>query len=320
MELKKFFLAFMLIVVTIAGFNSCDKNVSESETHSQSFTLGETSYAIDNAFTVENINDSHGNIYNAVVLGQGQIIGNAGEGKAVILVFKGDIQPGTYTMSYNSMNPTSNYPKYYFIQIKVEDIVNFSLDDLMTQDGYYVANDGSFTLEKDGDVFTITTDGIEVENINDAAVVETSSVDLESDLLSYVLPTIEEGNVDGVNIVFSGILKMKIEFLDMYCLAFLTAYGDVFGFTLPASYINGIPEDAYSFVNHMIIYFSLTDITTVKYARCEGEVRVTRDNNIYNIDMKDLVFSNRDIKISRLHYVGEMLYYDFQIPFLDENP
>ena len=320
MELKKLFLAFMLIAVTIAGFTSCEKNVSESDTHSQTFTLGEPSYDIENAYTVENIHDSLGNIYNAVVVGQGQIIGNAGEGKAVILVFKGDIQSGTYTMSYDPYNPTINYPKYYFSELEVEDFINFNLYDLMEQDRFYVANSGSFTLEKDGDVFTITTDGVEVENIKDAAIVETSSVDLESDLLSYVLPTIEEGNIDGVNIVFSGVLKMKIELLDMYFLAFLTANGDVFGFTLPASYINGIPEDAYSFVNHKIIYFSLMDITTVKNAICEGEVRVTRDNNIYNIDMKDLVFSNSDIKISRLHYVGEMLYYDFQIPFLDENP
>ena len=175
MELYKLLFLLTFIAVTTGRFSSCEKTVSESETHSQTFTLGETTYDINNAYTVENINDSLGNIYNAVVLGQGQLIGtNGGESRAVILVFNDDIESGTYTMSNNP----SNYPKYYFIEMEVEDIVNFSLDDLMNQEDFYVANSGSFTLEKDGDVFTITTDGIEVEKINDASVVETSSVDL----------------------------------------------------------------------------------------------------------------------------------------------
>lgn len=316
MVLKKLFLAFMLIAVTIAGFTSCEKTVSESDTHSQTFTLGESSYDIENAYTVENIHDSLGNIYNAVVVGQGQIIGNTGEGKAVILVFKGDIQSGTYTMSnnpansFNPVNPTSNYPKYYFIQMKAEDIVNFNLYDLMDQDVFYVANSGSFTLEKNGDVYTITTDGIEVEKTNDAFVVETSSVDLESGVLSYVLPTIEEGNVDGVNIITSGIFKMKMLMVDTYIVAFLTANYDIIGLTSQVPFSNGIPEDAYTYLQYPIVYISAMDVTTVKVASW-GEIRVTRDNNIYCIDMKDLVFSDKTI--SRLHYVGEMVHFDFPI-------
>lgn len=306
MELYKLLLLFMFIAVTTGRFSGCEKNVSESDTHRQTFTLGETSYAIDNAYTVENINDSLGNIYNAVVLGQGQIIGNAGEGKAVILVFKGDIQSGTYTMSYNP----SNYPKYYFIEMEVEDLVNFSLDDLMNQEDFYVANSGSFTLEKDGDVFTITTDGIEVEKIKDASVVETSSVDLESDVLSYVLPTIEEGNVDGVNIITSGIFKMKMLMVDTYIVAFLTEYGDIIGLISQVPLTNGIPEDAYSYIQYQIVYIPAMNIDAPDFASW-GEIRVTRDNNIYCIDMKDLVFSNKTI--SRLHYVGEMVHFDFTI-------
>ena len=65
--MKKLFLTFMLVAAVATSFVSCRKTTNDSDTHTQKFTLGTTSFDINNALTIESIQDS-GLIYNAIVL------------------------------------------------------------------------------------------------------------------------------------------------------------------------------------------------------------------------------------------------------------
>ena len=308
--MKKLFLASMLIAAFAMSFVSCEKKTTESETHSQTFTLGETSYSIDNAITIENIKYNGSQTYNAIVLSQSQMIGNnGGEGEGVIIVFQGAITAGTYNPTYNPLNPTVSFPKYFVAELEVEDIVNFSIDDLLDQDDVYVATSGSFTLEIDGTTYTITTDGIEVEKVKDTAVVETSSVDYEGGVDRYVLATVEEGDINGTNIVTAGVTKYKVFTMDMYIAAFIAENADMIGFISQASMANGIPTGTYSYQNYPIIYVSGMNIKDPKTAT-NGTITVARDGDIYTIDMTDMQFTGID-GIFNLHYVGTMPYFDF---------
>lgn len=68
--MKKFFFSIMLAAAVATGLMSCNKTTSLSDTHTQKYTLGETSYDINNAFAIENIKDSIGQIYNVIMLSQ----------------------------------------------------------------------------------------------------------------------------------------------------------------------------------------------------------------------------------------------------------
>lgn len=308
--MKKLFLALMLVAAFAMSFVSCEKKTTESETHSQTFTLGETSYSIDNAVTIENIKYNGSQTYNAIVLSQGQMIGNnGGEGKGVVIVFQGAITAGTYNPTYNPLNPTVSFPKYIVAELEVEDIVNFSVEDLLNQDDVYVASSGSFTLEMDQNQFTITTDGIEVEKVKDPAVIETSSVDYEGGVARYTLAEVEEGNINGTNIVTAGVTKYKVFMMDMYIAAFIAENTDMIGFISQASMANGIPAGTYSYQNYPIIYVNGMNIKEPKSAT-EGTITVARDGDIYTIDMTGMQFTGVD-GIFNLHYVGTMPYFDF---------
>lgn len=73
--MKKLFLVFTLIAAVATSFMSCQKTTTDSDTHTQKYTLGATSFDINNAFTIENIKDSVGQVYNAIMLSQTEEVG-----------------------------------------------------------------------------------------------------------------------------------------------------------------------------------------------------------------------------------------------------
>lgn len=307
--MKKLFLSLMLIAALAFGFTSCDKTTSSSDTHSQTFTLGETTYDIDNVITIENIKyEGDENTYNAIVLSQGQMIGNTGgEGQGVAIVFKGDINPGTYNFTGNE----NEYPKYVFADLTVEDIVNFDIDNLDDDDAYYAIS-GSLTLGVDEDIFDITTDGIEVENVKDPAIVETSSVDYEGEAARYVLATVEPGSVfnngeTDANIVTAGTTKYNLMFIETQIVSFITETGDMLGFTSTTPFTNGIPTGEFTNSDYPIILIEGMNINAPKFAS-NGNIVIAKAGNEYTIDI-----ANIDVNggVYTLHYVGTMPYFDF---------
>lgn len=296
----------MLVAAFAMSFVSCEKKTTESETHSQTFTLGETSYSIDNAITIENIQYNGSQNYNAIVLSQSQMTGeNGGKGEGVVIVFQGAITAGTYNPTFDPYNPTVSFPKYFVAELEVEDIVNFSINNLMSQEDVYVASAGSFTLEMDGDIFTITTDGIEVEKISDPAIIETSSVDYEGDVDRYILATVEEGNFNGTNIVTAGTTKYKIAIVQTDIVAFITENADMIALVSA----NGIPEGTFTYSDYPVVYIPTMNTANAKNAT-GGEITISKDGEIYTIDMTGLVFDGM-AGTSALHYVGTMPYFEF---------
>ena len=304
--MKKLFLSLMLVAAVATAFVGCKKNASESDTHSQSFTLGETTYSVDNSVTIENIQYNDKQIYNAIVLSTGQMIGdNSGEGQSIVIVFRGNFTAGTYNLSTN----LESFPKYFFGELEVEDIVNFSIDDLMEQEGVYMANSGSFTLEMDGDFFTITTDGVEVEKIKDPAIVETSSADYEGDMLRYVLARVEEGTLNEANIVTAGRTEYKLWFIDTQIVAFITEEGDMLGFTSSTPFTDGVPTGEFTNDDYLIILVEDMNIKAPKPAT-SGNINISKDGETYTIDITGVEFNGVEDTYS-MHYVGTMPYFDF---------
>ena len=296
----------MLVAAVATAFVGCKKNASESDTHSQSFTLGETTYSVDNSVTIENIQYNDRQSYNAIVLSTGQMIGdNSGEGQSIVIVFRGNFTAGTYNLSTD----LESFPKYFFGELEVEDIVNFSIDDLMEQDGVYMANSGSFTLEMDGDFFTITTDGVEVEKIKDPAVFETSSADYEGDMLRYVLARVEEGTLNEANIVTAGRTEYKILFIETQIVSFITENADMIGFTSTTPFSNGIPTGEFTNDDYPIIMLEEMNINAPRFAK-SGNINISKDGETYTIDITGVEFNGVEDTYS-MHYVGTMPYFDF---------
>ena len=295
----------MLVAAVATSFTSCKKNASDSDTHSQTFTLGETTYDIDNAITIENIQYEGSDIYNAIVLSQGQMIGNnGGEGRGVIVFFKGNITAGTYNMTGND----NDYPKYVFASLTVEDIVNFDFNNLDDEESYF-ATSGSFTLEIDDDTYTITTDGIEVENAKDPAIVETSSVDYEGSVARYRLADVVEGNLNGVNIVTAGTTKRDLVFVETQIVAFITENGDMLGFTSQTPFTNDIPTGEFTNNDYPIIMLEDMNANSPRFAT-SGNIVISKDGNNYTIDITNINFSGVSDTYT-MHYVGTMPYFDF---------
>ena len=312
--MKKLFLAFMLVAAVATSFVSCRKTTNDSDTHTQKFTLGATSFDINNAFTIESIKDSS-LIYNAIVLAQGDYVGTLGsKTKGAIIVFRGDFTPGTHNLVFDPQQPLAHFPMYIIAEHEVDNIINFSLDNLMNQADVYVADNGSFTLEMDQDQFTVTTSNIEVKNVKDLAQVKTSSVDFEDNMLRYVLSTVEEGNFNGTNVVTAGRTKLNILSTLYDVVAFITANGDLIGFISGTPFDNGIPEGTYSNDDNSIIYLQRMSLQTLKFAS-SGEASVTRNGDTYTINMTGLDIDGIS-GTPTMHYVGTMPEFDF--PFPDE--
>lgn len=303
--MKKVFFSLMLIAALALGFTNCNKNTSESETHSQTFTFGETTYDIDNVITIENIQYNGSQIYNAIVFSQGQMIGNnGGEGRGIVIIFRGDFTAGTYNMTFDPAHPTNNFPMYIYTELEVEDIVNFNIDDLMAQDDVYAASSGSFTLEMDGDMFTVTTDGIEVEKVSDAAIVETSSVDCESEVARYVLATVEEGNINGVNIVTAGATKLTYLMMEQKVVCFITETGDMMAYMYQGS---SIPTG--TFDNATLLYVNGMDINNGIKAG-QGTITIEKNDDVYTVNIPEVTIDGQQYT---LHYVGTLPTFD--LPF-----
>ena len=309
-NMKKLFLALMLVAVVAAGFMGCEKNTSDSENHSQTFTLGETEFAIDNAISILNIQYQGSDVYNTIILSHGNMIGETGgEGQGVVILFKGDITTGTYYMSEEE----EAYPKYFIGQVGIEDIVNFDIENYENNEDAYMAITGSFTLEDVDGKYVITTDGIEVINYKDNTL-EASSVDFEGETNDFVLATVLEGTLNHEEmvepIVTAGTTHINLELLgivliDDYVACFITEEGNFIGFKSDHS-LADVPVGTFTNDDYTIIYAEGMDITNIKDAS-EGEISITESEGWYTVNIHATI---NDIEYT-LHYVGTIPNFDF---------
>ena len=310
--MKKLFLTFMLVAAVATSFLGCRKTTNDSDTHTQKYTLGATSYDIKNAVTIENIHGSV-NTYNAIVLSQSEYVGDYGSnGKAAVIVFQGGFTSGTHNLVYDPEHPTDHFPMYLIAELEVDNIVNFCIDSLLNQADVYVADAGSFTLEMDQNTFTVTTTGIQVKKANDLTQTTTSSVDFEDNMLRYVLATVEEGNFNGTSIATAGTTKLNIFSTPYYVVAFITTNGDLIGFISETSFDNGIPVGTYSSSDNSIIYVQGMSLSTLKFAS-SGSISVARNGDTYTINMTGLSIEGIS-GTPTMHYVGTMPNFDFPFP------
>ena len=301
--MKKLFLSLMLVAGLAAGFTSCDKQDNESTDHAQAFTLGETSYHVDNAITIQNIQYEGSDIYNAIVLSTGNMIGETGgEGQGVVMLFKGNITAGTYTMSASE----NAYPKYFFTEVSIEDIVAFDPENFEDNGAAYMAIAGAFTLEDNDGKYVITTDGIEVRNCGDETIIETSSVDFEGYTEDFVLATVVEGNLNGEDIVTAGTTGITVMIMNFNVACFITEEGNFIGFESTDSFASGLPVGEFTNSQYPIILVEAMDIETLKPAS-DGTITIAKDDDYYTIDITATI-NGTDYT---MHYVGTMPYVDF---------
>ncbi len=306
--MKKLFLSLMLVAAVAAGFVGCKKNASESETHTQTFALGETSYDIEHAITIENIQYQGSQIYNAIVVYTGKLVGQSGgEGKGVAILFKGDISAGTHSLSAND----EDYPKYIFADLSVTDIVNFDITQLLDNDEAYIATSGSLTLAISDGTYTITTSGIEVENASDPNNTETSSVDYEGSVARYILATVDEGTINDDNIVTAGSTSLDLLFGKTEIVAFISDKADMIGFTSSTPFTDGIPTGEFTYHDYPIIYMQGMNLNAFKSAK-SGNITISKDGEKYTIDITDVEFNGVE-GVFTLHYIGTMPIFDFPL-------
>ncbi len=299
----------MLAAALAFGFTSCDKTTTTSDTHSQTFTLGETSYPVDNVVTIENIQSDGSDVYNAILLYTGKLIGDTGgECKGVTIIFKGDIIDGTYNLSGDD----NYFPKYVFADVSINNIINFDIWEL-ADDNAYIATSGSFTLENTDDGYVVTTSSIEVENTWDPSIVETSSVDYEGASATYRLATVQEGTLnDGeadANVVTAGTTKYTLMVVETNVACFITDSGDMIGFTSMQSFADGVPEGQYTNSDYPIIQVNIMDLEHFHPAT-SGSISVAKDGDVYTIDITDAAING---KTYNMHYVGTLPYFNLPI-------
>ncbi|MBO7073688.1 MAG: hypothetical protein J6W12_02080 [Bacteroidales bacterium] len=307
--MKKVFFSLMLAAALAFGFISCDKTTTTSDTHSQTFTLGETSYPVDNVVTIENIQSDGSDVYNAILLYTGKLIGDTGgECKGVTIIFKGDIIDGTYNLSGDD----NYFPKYVFADVSINNIINFDIWEL-ADDNAYIATSGSFTLENTDDGYVVTTSSIEVENTWDPSIVETSSVDYEGASATYRLATVQEGTLnDGeadANVVTAGTTKYTLMVVETNVACFITDSGDMIGFTSMQSFADGVPEGQYTNSDYPIIQVNIMDLEHFHPAT-SGSISVAKDGDVYTIDITDAAING---KTYNMHYVGTLPYFNLPI-------
>lgn len=299
----------MLAAALAFGFTSCDKTTTTSDTHSQTFTLGETSYPVDNVVTIENIQSDGSDVYNAILLYTGKLIGDTGgECKGVTIIFKGDIIDGTYNLSGDD----NYFPKYVFADVSINNIINFDIWEL-ADDNAYIATSGSFTLENTDDGYVVTTSSIEVKNTWDPSIVETSSVDYEGASATYRLATVQEGTLnDGeadANVVTAGTTKYTLMVVETNVACFITDSGDMIGFTSMQSFADGVPEGQYTNSDYPIIQVNIMDLEHFHPAT-SGSISVAKDGDVYTIDITDAAING---KTYNMHYVGTLPYFNLPI-------
>ncbi len=300
--MKKLFLSLMLVAGLAAGFSSCQK-LNDSGTHSQTFTLESDTCDIQSAITIENIKyEDSDDIYNALILSNGEFTGNAGNGKGVIIVFKDEISEGIYDLS----NDLTTFPKYLYTNVAVDDIVSFDLADLQDDDDVYVAYTGSLTIEIIGDEYTVTTKNVEVENAINTNIFYSSSVDFEGTPISYVLADVYEGSIsDGTeedDIVTAGSMKYQLLMIEQNMVCFFTEEGDMMCFTYQG---NSIPTGTLSGCNILLVEDMNIENSLLASG---GEINVELEGDTYTVDITDATING---KTYTLHYMGTLPYFDF---------
>ena len=312
--MKKLILVFTLIASVATSFMGCRKTTNDSDTHTQKYTLGDTSYDINNAMTIENIKDSVGQVYNAIMLSQTEEIGYFGsKTKGVFIVFKDDFASGIYNLAFDPEQPLNHFPMYIVTEYEVGNMLTFSLSNFLNQADAYAARSGSFTLAMDGDQFTITGTGIEVKKIKDQTQVSTSSVDFEDNMIRFVLSDVVEGDFNGTNIVTAGRTTLNILGTMTDVATFITENGNIIGFSSSTDSGADLPTGTFTYNDRDIFYIQDMTVTTIKYAT-SGEISVAKNGNTYTIDMTGLTIDGIS-GTPALHYVGAMPKFDF--PFSD---
>jgi hypothetical protein len=312
--MKKLILVFTLIASVATSFMGCRKTTNDSDTHTQKYTLGDTSYDINNAMTIENIKDSVGQVYNAIMLSQTEEIGYFGsKTKGVFIVFSGDFESGTYNLAFDPEQPLNHFPMYIVTAYEVGNMLTFSLSNFLNQADAYAARSGSFTLAMDGDQFTVTGTGIEVKKIKDQTQVSTSSVDFEDNMIRFVLSNVVEGDFNGTNIVTAGRTTLNILGTMTDVATFITENGNIIGFSSSSASGDDLSTGTFTYNDRDIFYIQDMTVTTIKYAT-SGEISVAKDGDTYTIDMTGLTIDGFS-GTPTMHYVGTMPKFDF--PFSD---
>lgn len=302
--MKKVFFSLMLIAAFAAGFTSCKKDENDTNSHSQTFSLGGTSYDVNNALTITNIRYEGNEIYNAIVLSNGSLTNNNGaESRGIIIAFKGDITSGTYTLSGDA----TAYPKYAFSSLNIADIASFDIENFFDNGNAYVGTTGSFTLEVDGGTYTITTEGIEVENVLDPSIIETSSVDYEGSSIVYELATVINGNLNNDVIATAGRTKYNLMFIETQIAAFITYSGNMIGLTSRSSFTDGLPVGEFTNSDFPIIYLEGMNINAPKFAM-SGNIVIAKDGDTYTIDITNATINGDNYE---MHYEGTLPFFDF---------
>lgn len=302
--MKKLFLSLMLVAGLAAGFTSCKKNDdgNNTTTHTQTFTLGDETYDINNAIIVENIQYDDV-VYNVLMFVEGDVVGaTGGDAKGVIILFKGDIKAGSYVLS----DAEYSFPKYFYAEIEADDIVNFDINDLAEDGDAYMAYTGIFDLSISGEEFTATSTDVEVVKASDEAIIATSSVDYKGTPLHYELAEVEEGSLsDGeaeYGIATAGCITYKILILEQNIACFIAETGDMIGFTY-----NGTSVPTGDLTDSMIIWVEEMDIEDLVLAT-SGSIHVEKEGNIYTVDITDATING---KVYDMHYVGTLPYFEF---------
>lgn len=312
--MKKLILVFTLIASVATGFMGCKKTANDSDTHTQKYTLGENSFDINNAMTIENIKDSVGQVYNVIMLSQTEEVGYFGsKTKGVFIVFSGDFESGTYNLAFDPEQPLDHFPMYLVAECEVGNMLTFSLSNFLNQADAYAARSGSFTLAVDGNQFTVTGTGIEVKKIKDQTQVSTSSVDFEDNMIRFVLSDVVEGDFNGTNIVTAGRTTLNILGTMTDVATFITENGNIIGFSSSSASGDDLPTGIFTYNDRDIFYIQDMTVTTIKYAT-SGEISVAKNGNTYTIDMTGLTIDGIS-GTPTMHYVGTMPKFDF--PFSD---
>lgn len=307
--MKKLFLVFTLVAAMATGFMGCQKTTSDSDTHTQQYTLGTTSFDIHNAMTIENIKDSIGQVYNAIMLSQTEEVGYFGsKTKGVFIIFRGDFTSGIYNLAFDPEQPLDHFPMYLVAECEVGNILTFSLSNFLNQADAYAANSGSLTLAMDGNQFTITGTDIGVKKIKDQTQVSTSSVDFEDTMLRFVLSDVVEGDFNGNNIVTAGRTTMNLGTMTDVA-AFITETGNVIGFASSSASGDDLPTGTYTYNDWTIFYLQDMTLTTLKFAT-NGEISIAKESDIYTIDMTGLTIDGIS-GTPTLHYVGTLPKFEF---------
>lgn len=319
--MKKLFLSLMLVAGLATCFTSCDGNQNENEStdHSQTFTLGETSYHVDNAISILNIQYQGSDVYNAIILSEGNLIGDEGaEGEGVIIIFKGDITAGSFTLS----DASETYPKYFIGEISVDDVVDFANninpETYQNSGSAYMASTGTLTIEDADTKYIFTTDGIEVNQYDvdangNPVIVETktSSIDFEGKTEDFTLATVEpESMLNESPIVTAGLTSFSYAIFNSDYLVFFSEDGKMFGLISYASWQGNIPQGQITVDSaHPLLYLDLNEIDEIDASvlidnlTTEGTVNIAKEGDMYVVD---IVSGDNN-----LHYKGTLPQFDF---------